>query len=157
MHIVKLKLLHTESRAVHNNDPNMLFQCAIVVQLFQLCKCYSVTSPNTQGTDVKSPEHGLQIFIYRWYHAHVYLAPRSYSTLGNTRMLNNKLTKVSCMFQLFIHATKITNFGSQQHNFFVELTVKTEMLLWQEVCCFSWMLYTKMLLLVSYKWSYTVL
>jgi len=35
--------------------------------------------------------------------------PRSHSALGNTRMFN-KLTKVSRTFQLFIHATKITNF-----------------------------------------------
>ena len=28
----------------------------------------------------------------------------------------NKLTKVSCTFQLFNHATKITNFWPQQHN-----------------------------------------
>ena len=49
----------------------------------------------------------------------VYMAPRSYSSLGNTRMLN-KFTKVSRTFQLFIHATKITNFWLQQHNHFLE-------------------------------------
>ena len=67
--------------------------------------------------NAKSQEHELQIFIYRWYH--VYMVPRSYSVLGNTRMLN-KLTKVSHTFQLFIHATKITNFWLQQHNHFLE-------------------------------------
>ena len=107
----------------------MLFQCAIVAQLFQLCKCYSVASPNTQGTDVYQMQNP-QSMAYKYsFTDDVYMSPRSYSALGNTRMLNNKLTKVSCTFQLFIHATKITNFGSQQHNFFVELTVKTEMLL----------------------------
>ena len=40
---------------------------------------------------------------------HVYLAARSYSALGNTRMYLGT-------FQMFIHATKITNFWSQQHN-----------------------------------------
>ena len=44
----------------------------------------------------------------------VYMAPRSYSALGNTRMFN-KFTEVSPTFQLFIHTTKITKFGSQQH------------------------------------------
>ena len=52
----------------------------------------------------------------------VYMAPRSYSALGNTRMLN-KLTKVSHTFQLFIHATKITNFWLQQHNHFLECSL----------------------------------
>ena len=33
----------------------------------------------------------------------VYLSPRSYSVVGNTRMLD-KLTKVSCTFQLLIHS-----------------------------------------------------
>ena len=51
----------------------------------------------------------------------VYMAPRSYSALWNTRMLN-KFTEVFLTFQLFIHATKITNFGSQQHNLFLECT-----------------------------------
>ena len=58
--------------------------------------------------NAKSLEYGLQIFIYRWYH--MYLAPRSYSAPGNTRMLN-KLTKVSC----HIHATRITNFWLQNN------------------------------------------
>ena len=49
----------------------------------------------------------------------VYMAPRSYSALGNTRMFN-KFTEVSPTFQLFIHTTKITNFGSQKHNLFLE-------------------------------------
>ena len=49
----------------------------------------------------------------------VYMAPRSYSSLGNTRMLK-KFTKVSHTFLLFIHATKITNVWLQQHNHFLE-------------------------------------
>ena len=49
----------------------------------------------------------------------VYMAPWSYSSLGNTRMLN-KFTKVSRTVQLFIHTTKITNFWLQQHNHFLE-------------------------------------
>ena len=32
--------------------------------------------------NAKSPEHGLQIFIYRWYHMCTW-PPRSYSALGN--------------------------------------------------------------------------
>ena len=50
---------------------------------------------------------------------HVYLGPRSHSALGNARMLN-KLTKVSHTLLLFIHATRITHFWSQQHNLFLE-------------------------------------
>ena len=49
---------------------------------------------------------------------HVYWSPRSYSTCSR-EYIKECLTnsqKVSRTFQLFIHATKITNFWSQQYN-----------------------------------------
>jgi len=52
--------------------------------------------------------------------SHVYLAPRSYSALyGIQKSLTNS-QKYLGTFHMFIHATKITNFWSQQHNLFLE-------------------------------------
>ena len=72
--------------------------------------------------NAKSPEHGLQIFIYRWYipHNYVYMSPQSYCALGNTKFLSNAQRYI-CTFQLVIDVTKITNFWSQHHNLFLLL------------------------------------
>ena len=75
--------------------------------LSQLCKwtrctsycelCHLVTSSKLSRhrclVNAKSPEHQVQIFIYRWYHLCT-CPPRSYSALGNTRILK-QFTKVS--------------------------------------------------------------
>ena len=61
VHIVKLKLLHTESRAVH---------CSVVSVVQMLLSNISKHPRHRCLANAKSPEHGLQIFIYRWYHAH---------------------------------------------------------------------------------------
>jgi len=44
--------------------------------------------------NAKSPERGLQTFIYKLYHIHIYLFPKSSNALGNTR-IRNQLTEVS--------------------------------------------------------------